>query len=139
MYQVSIGTYNLSNGWSFELFSLHSLSEIHHSWVVSLSVHFFKLFSSLRTMNEQCLLAINNYGKIFTLSTFGDQWKLFPHASMDLKHISAVDNYIWSIGGDNQTYLLVHNLWETIRIKEEVYENEVNAVTCLEIWCRGYI
>lgn len=80
-------------------------------------------------MNEQCLLAINNYGKIFTLSTFNNQWNLFPYTNIDLKHISAIDNYIWSIGGDNQTYLLVHNLDETIRIKEEVYENEVSFFT----------
>lgn len=76
-------------------------------------------------MNEQCLLAINNYGKVFTLSTYADQWKPFAHVGMDLKHVSAVENYMWSIGGDNQTYLLVYNLNETIRIKEEVYENEV--------------
>jgi hypothetical protein len=74
---------------------------------------------------QQYLLAINNYGRIFTLSTFDDQWKPFPYVGMDLKHISAIENYIWSIGGDNQTYLLVHNLNETIRIKEEVFENEV--------------
>lgn len=78
-------------------------------------------------MNElQCVLAINNYGKIFTLSAFDDQWKPFPHVGCtDLKHISAIENYMWSIGGDNQTYLLVHNLDGAIRIKEEVYENEV--------------
>ncbi|KAL4141811.1 hypothetical protein QTP88_004372 [Uroleucon formosanum] len=76
-------------------------------------------------MNElQCLLAINNYGKIFTLSAFDDQWKPFPHIGMDLKHISAIENYMWSIGGDNQTYLLVYNLDGAIRIQEEVYENE---------------
>jgi len=77
-------------------------------------------------MNElQYVLAINNYGKIYTLSAFDDQWKPFPHVGMDLKHISAIENYMWSIGGDNQTYLLVHNLDGAIRIKEEVYENEV--------------
>ncbi|VVC27895.1 Peroxin/Ferlin domain,Beta-propeller repeat TECPR,Peroxin domain [Cinara cedri] len=76
-------------------------------------------------MNEQYLMAVNNYGKIFTLSTFNSQWKQFPHVgNVDIKHISAVENYVWSIGGDNQTYLLVHDLDEVIRIKEEVYENE---------------
>lgn len=76
-------------------------------------------------MNEQCLLAVNNYGRIFALSAFGDTWKRFPHVGMDIKHVSAIDNYVWSIGGDNQTYLMVHDLNEAIRIKEEVYENEV--------------
>lgn len=80
-------------------------------------------------MIEQCLYCINNYGKIFTLSTFNDQWKQFPHVGMDLKHISVIEHYIWSIGGDNQTYLLVHNLNEALQVKEEVYENEVSVGT----------
>jgi len=83
----------------------------------------------LLTMDTQRLLAVNNYGKIFTLSASNDQWQPFPHVGMDLKHVSAVENYIWSIGGDNQTYLLVYNLSETIRIKEEIYENEVGILT----------
>lgn len=80
-------------------------------------------------MDAQCLLAVNNYGKIFTLSASNDQWQSFPHVGVDLKHVSTVENYIWSIGGDNQTYLLVYNLSETIRIKEEIYENEVRILT----------
>lgn len=79
-------------------------------------------------MNEQFLLAINNYGRIFALSTFHNQWERFPHVGMDIKHVSAIENYVWSIGGDNQTYLMVHNLNEAIRIKEELYENEVWTV-----------
>ncbi|XP_050436287.1 tectonin beta-propeller repeat-containing protein [Adelges cooleyi] len=75
-------------------------------------------------MNKQLLFAINNYGKIFSLATSNDQWVQFPNACIDLKHISAIENFIWSIGSDNQTYLLVHNLTEAIQIKEEVYENE---------------
>lgn len=76
-------------------------------------------------MDEQFLLAVNNYGRIFALSTFDDHWKRFPHGGMDVKHVSAIDNYVWSIGGDNQTYLMVNNMNEPIRIKEELYENEV--------------
>lgn len=79
-------------------------------------------------MNKQCLFCINNYGKIFTLSKLNDEWKPFPYVAMELKHISAIEHYIWSIGGDNQMYLLVYNLNEAIRIKEVVYENEVGVL-----------
>lgn len=85
-------------------------------------------------MNEQYLMAVNNYGKMYTLSTFNNQWKQFPHVgNVDIKHISAIENYVWSIGGDNQTYLLVHDLDEIIRIKEEVYENEVSEFAILPL------
>lgn len=79
-------------------------------------------------MNEQFLLAANNYGNVFALSTFDDKWKRFVHDDvMVLKHVSAVENYVWSIGGDNQTYLLVHGVHDgAIRVEETVYENEVS-------------
>ncbi|XP_011494826.1 PREDICTED: tectonin beta-propeller repeat-containing protein [Ceratosolen solmsi marchali] len=75
-------------------------------------------------MPSSNLYAINNEGRVFSLSTNGTMWKEFMYLGLEFKQLSAVPHFMWAIGGDRQAYVHVHGLDIPIRIKEETYENE---------------
>ncbi|KAK9512765.1 hypothetical protein O3M35_001118 [Rhynocoris fuscipes] len=75
-------------------------------------------------MPSSMLFAVNNEGRVFGLSTNGTKWREFPYLGLDFKHLSAVPNFLWAVGGDRQIYVHVHGLDIPIRVKEESYENQ---------------
>ncbi|KAJ8680209.1 hypothetical protein QAD02_015996 [Eretmocerus hayati] len=75
-------------------------------------------------MPSSNLYAINNEGRVFSLSTTGSMWKEFMYLGLEFKQLSAVPHFMWAIGGDRQVYVHVHGLDVPIRIKEEAFENE---------------
>ncbi|XP_073983179.1 tectonin beta-propeller repeat-containing peroxin 23 isoform X1 [Rhodnius prolixus] len=75
-------------------------------------------------MPSSMLFAVNNEGRVFGLSTNGTKWREFPYLGLDFKHLSAVPNFLWAVGGDRQIYVHVHGLDIPIKVKEEAYENQ---------------
>lgn len=75
-------------------------------------------------MPSTLLFATSIEGRIHILSTGHSVWKEFPYIGLEFKKVSAIQNYMWAIGGDRQVYVHVHGLDIPIRIKEETYENE---------------
>lgn len=83
--------------------------------------HFFFFFAE---MPNTLLFATNNEGRIYTLSTSQSVWKEFQYLGLEFKKISAIQNFLWAIGGDRQVYVHVHGFDIPIRVKEESFENE---------------
>lgn len=79
----------------------------------------------LATMPISLLFAINNEGRIYTLSTSSSMWRELQYVGQEFKKLSAVPHFLWAVGGDHQIYVYVHGLDIPIRVKEESYENEV--------------
>lgn len=75
-------------------------------------------------MPNTLLFSLNNEGRIYALSTGNSVWKGFPYLGLEFKKVSAIQNFIWAIGGDRQAYVYVFGLDIPIRIKEEAYENQ---------------
>lgn len=75
-------------------------------------------------MPNTLLFATSTEGRIYALSTGHSVWKEFPYIGLEFKKLSAVQHFMWAIGGDRQVYVHVHGLDIPIRIKEESYENE---------------
>ncbi|XP_055376755.1 tectonin beta-propeller repeat-containing protein [Condylostylus longicornis] len=75
-------------------------------------------------MPSTVLYAINNEGRVYTLSTYSSAWREFQYLGFEFKKVSAIHNFMWAIGGDRQVYVHVHGLDVPIRVKEESYENE---------------
>ncbi|KAF2895160.1 hypothetical protein ILUMI_11013 [Ignelater luminosus] len=75
-------------------------------------------------MPSSLLFAINNEGRVHTLSTSGSVWRELPYVGQEFKKLSAVPYFLWALGGDHQVYVYVHGLDIPIRVREESYENE---------------
>lgn len=75
-------------------------------------------------MPSTVLFATNNEGRVYALSTGHSAWREFLYLGLEFKKVSAVNNFMWAIGGDRQVYVHVYGLDVPIRIKEEAYENE---------------
>jgi tectonin beta-propeller repeat-containing protein 1 len=71
------------------------------------------------------LFGVSNDGRVYVLSTTGSRWHELDYLGIEFKHVSAVPNCVWAVGGDRQIYLHVHGLDIPIRVKEESYENQV--------------
>ncbi|XP_063698434.1 tectonin beta-propeller repeat-containing protein isoform X2 [Culicoides brevitarsis] len=75
-------------------------------------------------MPSTVIFAINNEGRIYALPTNSSTWREFLYLGLEFKKISAVNHFMWAIGGDRQVYVHVHGIDTGIRVREEVYENE---------------
>lgn len=75
-------------------------------------------------MPKTFLFATNNEGRIYALSTQSTVWREFVYLGLEFKKVSAVQNFMWAIGGDRQAYVYVHGFDVPIRVREESYENQ---------------
>lgn len=81
-------------------------------------------------MPSSMLFGINSEGRVYSLYTNGTKWREFPYLGVEFKRLSSVPNFLWAVGGDRQIYVHVHGFDIPIRIKEEVYENQVSFPLC---------
>ncbi|XP_036682138.1 tectonin beta-propeller repeat-containing protein 1 isoform X4 [Balaenoptera musculus] len=70
------------------------------------------------------LWAVDLFGRVFTLSTAGQQWELCRDAQLEFKRVSAAAPCCWGIACDNQVYVRVGASDVPIRCREEAYENQ---------------
>uniref|UniRef100_A0A8C1JFY5 Tectonin beta-propeller repeat containing 1a n=1 Tax=Cyprinus carpio TaxID=7962 RepID=A0A8C1JFY5_CYPCA len=75
-------------------------------------------------MPSSLLWAVDVYGRVYSLSTAGQQWEHCPDAHLEFKRVTAIQQCCWSIACDNQIYLYVHASEVPIRYQEETYENQ---------------
>ncbi|XP_039544044.1 tectonin beta-propeller repeat-containing protein 1 [Pimephales promelas] len=75
-------------------------------------------------MPSSFLWAVDVYGRVYCLSTAGQQWEYCRDAHLEFKRITAVQQCCWSIACDHNIYLNVHASDVPIRYQEETYENQ---------------
>ncbi|KAK7134549.1 hypothetical protein R3I93_017845 [Phoxinus phoxinus] len=75
-------------------------------------------------MPSSLLWAVDVYGRVYSLSTAGQQWEYCRDAHLEFKRITAVQQCCWSIACDHNIYLNVHASDVPIRYQEETYENQ---------------
>ncbi|XP_041830326.1 tectonin beta-propeller repeat-containing protein 1 [Melanotaenia boesemani] len=75
-------------------------------------------------MPVSLLWAVDVYGRVYSLSTVGQQWEQCRDAQMEFKRATAAQQCCWGIGCDNSIYLNVHASDLPVRYKEETYENQ---------------
>uniref|UniRef100_A0A8B9I0N9 Tectonin beta-propeller repeat-containing protein 1 n=1 Tax=Astyanax mexicanus TaxID=7994 RepID=A0A8B9I0N9_ASTMX len=75
-------------------------------------------------MPSSLLWAVDVYGRVYSLSTAGQQWEQCRHAHLEFKRVSAVQQCCWGIACDHHIYLNVHASDVPIRYQEETYENQ---------------
>lgn len=79
------------------------------------------------TMPASRLWVVDVYGRVFSLSTAGQQWEQCRDAQMEFKRVTAAQQCCWGIACDNNVYLNVHASDLPIRYHEETYENQVGV------------
>uniref|UniRef100_A0A671MZE4 Tectonin beta-propeller repeat-containing protein 1 n=1 Tax=Sinocyclocheilus anshuiensis TaxID=1608454 RepID=A0A671MZE4_9TELE len=77
-------------------------------------------------MPSSLLWAVDVYGRVYSLSTAGQQWEHCRDAHLEFKRVTAIQQCCWSIACDHQIYLYVHASDVPIRYQEETYENQVS-------------
>uniref|UniRef100_A0A669B016 Tectonin beta-propeller repeat-containing protein 1 n=1 Tax=Oreochromis niloticus TaxID=8128 RepID=A0A669B016_ORENI len=75
-------------------------------------------------MPVSLLWAVDVYGRVYGLSTVGQQWDQCRDAQMEFKRVTAAQECCWGIACDNNIYLNVHASDLSIRYQEETYENQ---------------
>ncbi|XP_048027605.1 tectonin beta-propeller repeat-containing protein 1 [Megalobrama amblycephala] len=75
-------------------------------------------------MPSSLLWAVDVYGRVYSLSTAGQQWEHCRDAHLEFKRVTAVQQCCWSIACDHNIYLNVHASDVPIRYQEETYENQ---------------
>lgn len=75
-------------------------------------------------MPKTFFFATNSEGRIYALSSSSSAWRELLYLGLEFKKVSAVQNFIWAIGGDRQAYVYVHGFDIPIRMREESYENQ---------------
>ncbi|XP_056627242.1 tectonin beta-propeller repeat-containing protein 1 [Triplophysa dalaica] len=75
-------------------------------------------------MPSSILRAVDVYGRVYSLSTAGQQWEHCRDAHLEFKRVSAVQQCCWGIACDHNIYLNVHASDVPIRYQEETYENQ---------------
>eukprot|EP00064_Thunnus_orientalis_P003678 superscaffoldBa00000311_g3689 len=76
-------------------------------------------------MPVSLLWAVDVYGRVYNLSTAGQQWELCRDTQMEFKRATAAQQCCWGIACDNKIYLNVHASDLPVRYQEETYENQV--------------
>ncbi|KAI3365576.1 hypothetical protein L3Q82_010660, partial [Scortum barcoo] len=76
------------------------------------------------TMPVSLLWAVDVYGRVYSLSTAGQQWEHCRDALMEFKRVTAAKQCCWGIACDNNIYLNVHASDLPVRYQEEAYENQ---------------
>lgn len=74
------------------------------------------------------LWAVDVYGRVYSLSTAGQQWEQCRDAQMEFKRVTAAQQCCWGIACDNKIYLNVHASDLPVRYQEETYENQVGYI-----------
>lgn len=77
-------------------------------------------------MPVSLLWAVDVYGRVYSLSTAGQQWEQCRDAQMEFKRVAAAQQCCWGIACDNNIYLNVHASDLPVRYQEETYENQVS-------------
>ncbi|XP_029953722.1 tectonin beta-propeller repeat-containing protein 1 [Salarias fasciatus] len=75
-------------------------------------------------MPASLLWAVDVYGRVYSLSTAGQQWEQCRDAQMEFKRVTAAQQCCWGIACDNRIYLNVYASDLPIRYQEETYENQ---------------
>lgn len=70
------------------------------------------------------LWAVDVHGRVYSLSTAGQQWDQCRDAHMEIKRVTAAQQCCWGIACDNSIYLNVHASDLPVRYQEETYENQ---------------
>ncbi|XP_029692376.1 tectonin beta-propeller repeat-containing protein 1 isoform X1 [Takifugu rubripes] len=70
------------------------------------------------------LWAVDVYGRVYSLSTAGQQWVRADDMLLELKRVSAGKGRCWGIGCDHRVYLNMMPSETSIRYREEAYENQ---------------
>uniref|UniRef100_A0A087Y5C9 Tectonin beta-propeller repeat-containing protein 1 n=1 Tax=Poecilia formosa TaxID=48698 RepID=A0A087Y5C9_POEFO len=70
------------------------------------------------------LWAVDVYGRVYSLSTVGQQWEHCRNAHLEFKRVTAAQQCCWGIACDNSIYLNVHASDLPIRYQEDTYENQ---------------
>ncbi|MED6287339.1 hypothetical protein CHARACLAT_015403 [Characodon lateralis] len=80
--------------------------------------------SSGKAMPVSLLWAVDAYGRVYCLSTVGQQWEQSRNAQMEFKRVTAAQLCCWGIACDNNIYLNVHASDLPIRYQEHTFENQ---------------
>ncbi|MEQ2291693.1 Tectonin beta-propeller repeat-containing protein 1, partial [Ameca splendens] len=75
-------------------------------------------------MPVSLLWAVDAYGRVYCLSTVGQQWEQSRNAQMEFKRVTAAQLCCWGIACDNNIYLNVHASDLPIRYQEHTFENQ---------------
>ncbi|KAF7663767.1 hypothetical protein LDENG_00201350 [Lucifuga dentata] len=75
-------------------------------------------------MPVSLLWAVDVYGRVYSLSTAGQQWEHCRDAQLEFKRMTAAQQCCWVIACDNGIYLNVHASDLPVRYQEETYENQ---------------
>ncbi|XP_069839912.1 tectonin beta-propeller repeat-containing protein 1 isoform X3 [Dendropsophus ebraccatus] len=75
-------------------------------------------------MPSTIVWATDIWGKVYTLSTDGQQWELCKDGQLEFKRLSAVQACCWGVASNHHIYVYVHASDLPIRYKEETYENQ---------------
>uniref|UniRef100_A0A3Q2QXJ7 Tectonin beta-propeller repeat-containing protein 1 n=1 Tax=Fundulus heteroclitus TaxID=8078 RepID=A0A3Q2QXJ7_FUNHE len=75
-------------------------------------------------MPVSLLWAVDVYGRVYSLSTAGQQWEQCRNSQMEFKRVTAAQTCCWGIACDNSVYLNVHASDLPIRYQEDTYENQ---------------
>ncbi|XP_065098619.1 tectonin beta-propeller repeat-containing protein 1 [Paramisgurnus dabryanus] len=70
------------------------------------------------------LWAVDVYGRVYSLSTAGQQWEHCRDAQLEFKRVTAVQQCCWGIACDHNVYVNIHASDVPIRYQEETYENQ---------------
>lgn len=77
-------------------------------------------------MPASLLWAVDVYGRVYSLSTAGQQWELCRDAHLEFKRVTAAQQCCWGIACDNNIYVNVHASDLPVRYQEDTYENQVS-------------
>ncbi|MEQ2170132.1 hypothetical protein GOODEAATRI_032136, partial [Goodea atripinnis] len=77
-----------------------------------------------KAMPVSLLWAVDAYGRVYCLSTVGQQWEQSRNAQMEFKRVTAAQLCCWGIACDNNIYLNVHASDLPIRYQEHTFENQ---------------
>ncbi|CAL8302159.1 unnamed protein product [Lota lota] len=75
-------------------------------------------------MPVSLLWAVDVCGRVYRLSTGGQQWEQCHDAQLEFKRVAAAAQCCWGIACDHDIYLNVHASDLSIRYQEETYENQ---------------
>uniref|UniRef100_A0A8C7Z9M7 Tectonin beta-propeller repeat-containing protein 1 n=1 Tax=Oryzias sinensis TaxID=183150 RepID=A0A8C7Z9M7_9TELE len=75
-------------------------------------------------MPVSLLWAVDVHGRVYSLSSAGQQWELGRDAPMEFKRVTAAQQCCWSLGCDSSIYLNVFASDLPVRYKVETYENQ---------------
>ncbi|XP_043945647.1 tectonin beta-propeller repeat-containing protein 1 [Protopterus annectens] len=75
-------------------------------------------------MPSSLVWAVDVSGRVYTLSTVGQQWELCKDRHLEFKRVAAAKQCCWGIACDQQVYVYVHSSDVPIRYQEEAFENQ---------------